>query len=55
METTHHEAGIEGILNRLEKERNLTFGLGEGENEAGRGRNNGNEDWHSNKSVDMVS
>ncbi|XP_062111720.1 protein PTST homolog 2, chloroplastic isoform X2 [Humulus lupulus] len=54
METTQHETGIEGILNRLEKERNLTFGLGQAENEAGRGTNNDNEDWHSKFSTDMT-
>lgn len=55
METTEHETGIEGILSRLEKERNLTFGFGVGENEERRVSNNENDEWHSGFSTDAVS
>ncbi|KAM6570946.1 hypothetical protein CsatA_015026 [Cannabis sativa] len=55
METAQHETGIEGILTRLEKERNMTFGLGRGENnESRREANNENKEWHSKFSIDMA-
>lgn len=55
METTENKTGIEGILSRLEKERNLTFGFGMRDNEERRESNHENKDWHSRFSTDTVS
>ncbi|POO00038.1 AMP-activated protein kinase, glycogen-binding domain containing protein [Trema orientale] len=54
METTGHETGIEGILSRLEKERNLTFGLGVEENEDHRESDNVKDEWRSRFSTDAT-
>ena len=57
METTENETGIEGILSRLEKERNFTFGFGASANEdrSFSASGDGNEDWRSKFSDDAVS
>lgn len=57
MRTTEEEMGIEGILSRLQKQRNLTFGLSldEKEDRTYLPSNNGKDDWHPKFSNDMVS
>jgi len=53
---TEDESGIEGILNRLEKQRNLTFGVGL--KEKGNGAqfpiNRGKDDWQPGTLLDTV-
>lgn len=51
------ETGIEGILSRLEKQRNITFGIGLRENgdSTGLSGNAGVADWRLRSSTDMVS
>lgn len=57
METTEDEIGVEGILSRLQKQRNLTFGLGLGDKEHSTflPSSDGKEDWHPKLSTDLVS
>lgn len=57
MSTTEDEIGIEGILSRLQKQRNLTLGLSldEKEDRTCLPRNGGKDDWHPKISNDVVS
>ncbi|KAG7979404.1 hypothetical protein I3843_05G129800 [Carya illinoinensis] len=50
------ESGIEGILNRLEKQRNMTFGFGlrEQGNDAHFPRSHCEDDWHPGTSIDTI-
>ncbi|KAF5449718.1 hypothetical protein F2P56_030135 [Juglans regia] len=50
------ESGIEGILNRLEKQRNMTFGFGlrEQGNDAHFPSNHCEDDWHPGTSIDTT-
>lgn len=56
-ETTKDEIGVEGILSRLQKQRNQTFGLGLGDKEDSTflQSNDVKEDWHPKLSKDLVS
>lgn len=51
-----YESGIEGILNRLEKQRNMTFGikLKQKGNDIRLESDHGKDDWHSGTSMDTV-
>nr|XP_048319247.1 protein PTST homolog 2, chloroplastic isoform X2 [Ziziphus jujuba var. spinosa] len=55
-ETTKDEIGVEGILSRLQKQRNQTFGLGLGDKEDSTflQSNDVKEDWHPKLSKDLT-
>lgn len=55
--TTEVDTGIEGILNRLEKQRNLTLGfvLRDKEVSTGDASNDNKHDWSHETSTDAVS